>query len=184
MGRFTTAPGVIVALPQLEDSNFHRSVVVMIEHDEEGAVGLVINNETKHRCVDVIKGFGLGWSGSTSLMLGRGGPVEPNGLWILHGDGWFFEETMKVSDGVAVSRSKDALTRMCEADEESLCLFIGYAGWGAGQLEDEIAHGAWLTAPFQPEMIFDWPRDEVWERTLNILGVNPAFLVSGGGLVQ
>ena len=184
MDRFTTAPGVIIALPGLEDSNFHRSVVVMIEHDAEGAVGLVINHPTKHRCMDVLKGFGLNWAGASSLMVGRGGPVEPNGLWILHDDGWFFEETMKVASGVGVSRSKDALTRMCESDESRLALFIGYAGWGAGQLEEEIANGAWLTAPFDESMLFEWPRDEVWQRTLNGLGVNPAFLVSGGDLIQ
>ena len=184
MSDFSVAPGVLVAMPELDDPNFHRSVVVMIEHDEQGALGLVLTNLTQLKAADVADGFGLPWAAPPELRLRNGGPVEPNCLWILHDDGWFFSESMRLSQGVAASRSKEALTRICEGSEAKIRLFVGYAGWGSGQLEAEIASGSWLVAPFLPEMVFEWSPDELWLKTLSTIGIDPAFLVGGGPLVQ
>ncbi|MCA9541736.1 MAG: YqgE/AlgH family protein, partial [Myxococcales bacterium] len=162
MGRFTTAPGVLIAVPQLLDPNFLRSVVVMIDHDERGALGLVVNQPLPHQCAAVAAGFGLAWGGDEDAPLLRGGPVEPQSLWMLHDDGWWFDETMRVADGVGVSRSREALTRMCEGGEAKLRLLIGYAGWGPGQLEGEIAAGSWIVAKVSPALVFEWPADEIW----------------------
>lgn len=184
MSEFSTAPGVLVAMPQLDDPNFERSVVVMIEHDAEGALGLVLNSELSHACIDVAEGFDLEWPGDPDAQLRRGGPVEPQSLWMLHDDGWCFGETMRVADGVSVSRSREALTRMCEGGERHLRLFVGYAGWGAGQLESEIAAGSWLVADISPEMVFEWDAEVIWHRVLAQMGIDPAHLVTGGGTVQ
>lgn len=181
---FCAAPGVLVAMPELDDPNFHRSVVVMVEHDERGALGLVINHPLDHECASVAAGFGLPWHGAPDTPLLRGGPVERQSLWMLHDDGWAFDETMRVCPGVAVSRSREALTRMCRGEERRLRLLVGYSGWGAGQLEGEIAAGSWLVAPASIEQVFTWPRDEVWDRSVRSLGIDPAFLVGGGGMVQ
>lgn len=184
MSRFSTAPGVLIAMPQLEDPNFHRSVVVMIQHDAEGALGLVINHPLPHPCAEIAAGFGLPWHGDPDVQLRRGGPVEPQSLWMLHDDGWAFDETMRVCPGVAVSRSREALTRMCRGEERRIRLLVGYAGWGPGQLEGEISAGSWLTAPATPAQLFDWPLDEIWTRTIESLGFDPAFLVAGAPTVQ
>jgi len=181
---FTTAPGILIAVPQLLDTNFLRSVVVMIEHNERGALGLVINHATDHECAGVTEGMGLEWPGDEEARLLRGGPVEQHSLWMLHDDGWCFEETMRVAPGVGVSRSREALRRMCEGNEARLVLLVGYAGWGSGQLEQEISAGAWITGETTADVLFRWPREEVWERALRRLGIDPAHLVEGAGSVQ
>ena len=181
---FSTAPGILIAVPQLVDPNFLRSVVVMIEHNEDGALGLVVNHPTDQPCASIVEALGLPWHGGETDLLLRGGPVEPQSLWMLHNDSWSFDETMRVFSGVAVSRSRDALTRMSEAGEQRLLLTVGYAGWGAGQLEHEISAGAWITSNPTEALVFDAPRDRVWEQALWSMGINPAHLVEGGGTVQ
>lgn len=184
MSAFSTAPGVLIAMPQLVDPNFNRAVVMMVEHDARGALGLVINQVMPHGCSAIAAGFGLSWPGDEGVPLRKGGPVEPQSLWMLHDDGWAFDETMKVCPGVSVSRSREGLTRMCNGGEHHLRLLVGYAGWGPGQLEGEIAAGSWLTAPADKAQIFDWPADQVWQRALGTLGIDPAFLVQGGSTLQ
>lgn len=181
---FSTAPGVLIAVPQLVDPNFLRSVVVMIEHTPEGALGLVINHPTDQTCAAVTESLDLEWPGDPETRLLRGGPVEPQSLWMLHHDGWSFSETMRVAAGIAVSRSREALNRMCEAEEERLVLCVGYAGWGAGQLDSEIGAGAWLTTETSESLVFEWSRSTVWERALRGMGIDPAHLVEGGGTLQ
>ena len=171
-------------MPQLLEQTFHRSVVIMLEHNEDGALGLVINHETDHFCSEVADSFQLAWPTGDHLHLRRGGPVESQSLWMLHDDGWFFEETTLVAPGIAASRSREALTRMFEADERRLRLLVGYAGWGPGQLEEEIASGSWLTSDAHSDMLFEWAAEDVWERSLRAMGVDPAFLVDGGAGVQ
>ena len=156
----------------------------MIQHDPEGALGLILNFPTSHPCSELAESFEVPWPGVSDAVICRGGPVEPQSLWMLHDDGWGFPETMRVTDGVAVSRSREALTRMCNGGEEHLRLLVGYAGWGAGQLENEIATGSWIVGEASPAMIFDWSPDEIWRRSLDALGIDPAFLVEGGHLIQ
>lgn len=181
---FSASPGVLIAVPQLLDPNFHRSVVLMIEHDAEGALGLVINHATAHRCAEVVGNFELPWWGDAEATLRRGGPVEPHSLWMLHPDAWRFDESTAVVEGVAVSRSRDALTRLCKDGAERVHLVVGYAGWGPGQLEEEIAQGSWITAPATAAMVFDWPIDGVWRLALASVGIDPAHLVGASGSVH
>lgn len=176
---FSTAPGILIAVPQLTDPNFNRAVVVMVEHHEEGALGLVINHPTHHRNAEITRNLDLIWPGAEDARLLRGGPVEPQSLWILHDDGWGFEETVKVGPGVAVSRSREALSRMCSAEEEHMLLVVGYAGWSPGQLENEISLGSWITSEMTADLLFDWPREDVWRRALAQMGIEPAHLVGG-----
>lgn len=181
---FSASPGVLIAVPQLLDPNFHRSVVLMLEHDADGALGLVINHDTSHLCAEVVSNFDLPWNAAADATLCRGGPVEPHSLWMLHADDWVFGESTLVVEGVAVSRSREALTRLCEGGTPRMRMLIGYAGWGAGQLEQEFAQGSWITAPATAEMVFDWPLDSIWRRALGSVGVDPAHLVGGGGGVH
>ncbi len=181
---FTAARSLLVAMPQLDDPNFYRSVVLMIEHDARGALGLIINQGTEHPCAAITREFGLAWPGHPGDTIRRGGPVEPQSLWMLHDDGWCFDETTQAGDGVAVSRSREALSRMCQAGEQRLRLFVGYAGWGPGQLEAELADGSWLTAPGAAELVFDVPIAQLWHAVLARLGIDPAHLVGAGSTLQ
>ena len=181
---FSTSPGVLIAVPQLHDQNFVRSVVLMVEHTKDGAVGLVLNHVLDHTCAAVTEELDIEWSGAAHATLSRGGPVEPQSLWIVHHDGCSFAETRRVSEGLSVSRSREALTRMCACREPRLLLLVGYAGWGPGQLEREILQGSWLTSSVHPELVFDWPRGEIWHRALLAMGVDPAHLVEGASEIQ
>lgn len=181
---FSTAPGILIAAPQLADPNFHRAVVLMVEHNDQRALGLVINVELPHAAAEVAAELGATWVGHPEAKLRRGGPVEPQSLWMLHDDGWAFSETMRALDHVSVSRSREALTRMCAAREQRLVFLAGYAGWGAGQLEREIAQGAWLVSRASPEMVYEWPVASIWERALRAMGVDPAHLVEAAGAIQ
>jgi putative transcriptional regulator len=91
---------------------------------------------------------------------------------------------MRVVPGVSVSRSREALTRMCEGREQRLVFLVGYAGWGPGQLEREIAQGSWLSSPATAEMVYEWTPSEVWSRALAAMGIDPAHLVEAAGEIQ
>ncbi|MBU1432508.1 YqgE/AlgH family protein [Myxococcota bacterium] len=182
MSDLILAPGVLIAMPQLRDPFFERSVVLMLEHSEEGALGLVINRPTDQPCQRVAQAFEVPWTGDIDARLLRGGPVEPQALWLLHEGGWSFDDTHRVIDGIGVSRSREAMARILEA-EGALTLLIGCAGWGPGQLEEEIARGAWLIGEAKPEML-RWPLEARWSRALKLIGVDPARLVGGGATRQ
>jgi putative transcriptional regulator len=177
--KFSAAPGILIAVPSLTDPNFHRSVVVMVEHTSDHAVGLVVNMPMPHGCAEIARELGVPWPGAPDARLRKGGPVEPQALWMLHDDGWCFDETMRVAPGVAVSRSREALERMCAGDEDRLVLLVGAAMWGQGQLDNEIAEGAWIASEATASVVFDWPPGEAWERALRRMGIDPAHLVEG-----
>ncbi|MCB9544993.1 MAG: YqgE/AlgH family protein [Myxococcales bacterium] len=181
---FRAVPGVLIAVPQLGDPNFRRSVVVMLEHDDQGALGLVINQPLPHACADVAQSFGLTWGGAPESRLRRGGPVEPQSLWILHEDRLQFDETSPVAPGIAVSRSREALTGLCEGGERPVRLVVGYAGWGPGQLEGEMASGSWIQAPVSPALVFEWAPEAIWDRALAGLGIDPVHLAGATDVLQ
>lgn len=184
MSGFTLCPGVLIAAPQLEEAAFSRAVIILVQHDADGAVGLVLNQVINHPCAEVTAAFGLPWHGASDAELHRGGPVEPQSLWMLHDDGWGFDETMRVTEGVCVSRSREALTRMCMGGEARLRLFVGYAGWGPGQLEQEIARGAWIHGSATADLVFAVDHGRMWRTCLERLGIDPACLVEPGNLVH
>ncbi len=181
---FCVAPGVLIAMPQLQDPNFLRTVVLMIDHNEEGALGLVISRTLPRSCREVSEGLGFSWCGAPEALLRQGGPVDPYSLWLLHDERWSFEETINLGSGLAVSRSREALMQMCQEGAQELLLLVGYAGWASDQLEQEISAGAWLTAPLSREMLFGWPPEQLWAQSLEAMGINPAFLVEGARSLQ
>jgi putative transcriptional regulator len=181
---FSLHPGVLIAAPQLDGPAFSRSVILLIQHDADGAVGLVLNQVINHPCTEVTAAFGLPWNGEVEARLRRGGPVEPQSLWMLHGDGWAFDETTRVALGVSASRSREALTRMSLGGEARLRLFVGYAGWGPGQLEREIARGVWIHGEASADLVFEVVPEEMWRVCLARLGIDPACLMDPVDLVH
>ena len=179
---FSAAPGTLISVPQLKDPNFNRSVVLMLVHNQEGAVGMVINHQMTIACSEVAERFELPWSGDPEQRVLRGGPVDPEGLWILHKDEHSFEESLEAAPGVLSSRSRKALDTLLQQQVSPLAFGLGIAGWGPGQLEEEIAEGAWVHGRTSSELIFEWPRDKVWSLALKELGIDPAMLMVGGGM--
>jgi putative transcriptional regulator len=177
------APALLVAMPQLLDPNFHRTVVFLIEHDEGGTFGLVLNRGTDLPVGQLCESLGIPWRGQARQEVGWGGPVQPEHGWLLLGDAAPDHlETEVVMDGVRFSRSPDVLREVAKAPPRRFRAFLGYAGWGPGQLREELIQGAWLVAPASAEFVFDAPRETLWEDVVRHLGIDPATLVPTQGV--
>jgi putative transcriptional regulator len=179
--RSSLAPSLLLSMPQLHDPNFARSVVLLCQHSSEGAFGLVINRPvvTVARVLTAHQQE----SAEHELEVWIGGPVEPERSWILVGHEEADEEAIEVCDGVFLTTSASVLQRIIDhvADARSR-LIAGYAGWGPGQLDTEIASSAWLTVDVQPDIVFDTPADHMWETAIRRLGATPGGLQTGQGV--
>jgi putative transcriptional regulator len=168
-------------MPQLADPNFHRTVVALVEHDEEGTFGLVLNRPTPILAVELCSGLDIEWRGGSSTRVSSGGPCQPDTGWVLVGEATG-AEAQQVVDGIYFARSLQALRRIAEQPPPRARLFLGYSGWGPGQLEQELAAGAWLVAPMSAEAVFSEPPDSLWGRVLQSLGIDPATLIPSTGV--
>jgi putative transcriptional regulator len=180
------APTLLLAMPQLRDPNFVRSVVLLCEHGPNGAVGFVVNRPTDLRAAESVA-LEPPLSGDSGLMLWTGGPVEPQRGFLLLGDDPGGGDTERIAEGFHLTASVEVLRRLLEADPAELArqrarLLLGYAGWGPGQLDAELAASAWLTAPPDPDLVFGTPPEELWERAIRALGVDPMALQMGPGI--
>ena len=164
-------PTFLIASPQMSDSMFERTVVLVWRHDEDGAIGVVVNRPIDHRLVDVVEvSDGTDLSSYADTVVAWGGPVEAaSGTVVTPGqvddsEGWTLPE------GLSVTRSQEALVRLIEAQERVL-LCLGYAGWGPGQLEHEIEQGGWLFTDLDPKLLFQTPAEERYAAALASLGL-------------
>jgi putative transcriptional regulator len=178
------APGLLLAMPQLDDPNFSRAVVLMVQHDDQGSFGLVLNRPSETAVIEVTAPLGMRWRGDPSAVVWLGGPVSPESGWLLHeplrevtGEG-----TFELGDGIALSTSPDKFRTLVEQPPRHLRFFAGYAGWGAQQLESELAQGAWLTAGATAQLVFETPAERMWDAALRSLGIEPSSLVPGAGV--
>jgi putative transcriptional regulator len=175
------APGFLIAMPQLGDPNFQRSVVLMIEHSDGGAMGLVVNRASNLTLKDLGKGQQLRVaSGIERQAVMVGGPVEPQRGFILHDSGRVAEKH-EVVPGLYLSVTLDALEPLLAEGSARLRFCLGYSGWAPQQLEKEISAGAWLFTEVAGDLLQGNPGD-LWDATLRAMGVEPAMLVPGGGV--
>ncbi len=178
------APTLLVAMPSLLDPNFFRSVVLLVTHDPGGAFGVVVNRELDVPVASVCEAVDVAWHGDPHRRALLGGPVERHQGWVLHRSGHTFQGELSVrgEDGsvMGLSPSQGALELYGREPDGDFRLVMGYAGWGAGQLDAELAAGAWLTAPVRGDLIFERPLGDVWKDTLASIGVDPARLVDVG----
>jgi putative transcriptional regulator len=163
------------------DPNFRQSVVLLLQQNEEGAMGLVINHESELLLEELCKDHEIPYAGEASKRVRRGGPVSPEQGLVLYGDGTNDPEGRRVVDGLHVSASRGTLTRLCDQPRERFECYSGYAGWGPGQLEREISAGSWIIGRVDPRLIFEQEPGAVWLQSLEALGIDPAALVSSGG---
>jgi len=165
-------------MPSLMDPNFFRSVVLLCAHTEEaGAFGLVINRTIDIPVSAVCAETDVDWDGGTEALVHDGGPVDKQRGWLLHSDGESYSGSQPVSEGIALTTSHEALEAYGRNVDGRYKLMLGYAGWAPGQLDKEIAMGAWLTAPVTPELVFETPNDTAWAAALASINVSPATLV-------
>ena len=178
------APGFLVAAPSLLDPNFKRSVVLLVDHGPKGSLGFVVNRPAQVRMRAMIERLGLSVEESPQLDASVliGGPVAPQTGWIVFEQqrelaAASSEEIVQVSDRLAVSASRELLEQLVvRPGPERMLLVLGYAGWGEGQLDAEIAQGAWIPVDFDERIVFDTPFEDRWSSALRILGIDPARL--------
>jgi putative transcriptional regulator len=189
-----TTPLLLMAMPQVLDPFFHKSVVLLLHHEAEGSFGFIVNRPTGIKISEILKGMEVGWQGSSEDVAFFGGPVQPQLGTVLFtpesplpDDGEEDDETAsEVIPGVALTQHIGDLSRLAEAPPDHFRLFLGYAGWGEGQLIEEILRNDWLTAPVSSELLFAPDPEKVWDEALRSVGVDPAILPSwtpqaGGG---
>jgi putative transcriptional regulator len=179
------APNLLVAMPQLQDPNFHRSVVLLIHHDADGTFGVVVNRATDITAPALCSTLEIEWRGDPSREIHWGGPVQPQTGWVLFDEpspGIGSEELSRVGSGISFAGSLEVLRQVAEAPPRHVRVMLGYAGWGPGQLENELAQGAWITAPVSNEAIFDVDPDAMWEHVVRSLGIEPATLIPTTGV--
>lgn len=185
MNETNLAPGLLIAMPQLLDPNFTRSVVLMIEHNEQGSFGLVINQPSPIKAVELLSSLEMVWRGDDDAVVWSGGPVSPTTGWVLHEPvpGLSGAGTTTVAPGVALSSSPDRLRALADRPPGRIRLLLGYSGWGAGQLAGEMARGSWLHADVDPALIFDVDPEDMWTEAVRSLGIdNPESVVQGRGI--
>ncbi len=178
------APTFLVAMPQLLDPNFKRAVVLLIHHDAEGTFGVVLNRRTELTAGDLCTTLSIGWHGEAEKEVGWGGPVQPQTGWMLFGEESVtgLEDVRFLGDGIGFAGSLEVLRELAEDPPDDLQLLLGYAGWGPGQLENELAEGAWLLAPVSREVVFDVDSAHMWEHVVRSLGIEPSTLVATRGV--
>ncbi len=197
------APALLIAMPQLVDPNFTRTVVLLCKHSEEnGAFGLVVNRPlvtTGHFVVEL--GEAAEHTSETGsereerrevltaehdLQVWVGGPVETYRSWMLVGGELARADEplgMRVAAGLYLSTSPDLLQRLLEPEPPPRArLMMGYAHWGPGQLESELHESAWLLSDIDPRLIFDTSAERMWERAIRRLGADPATLHTSRGV--
>jgi putative transcriptional regulator len=180
------APSLLVAMPQLRDPNFFRSVVLLCEHGPGGAMGFVVNRPTDTRAADAVA-MDPPLTGDSGMRLWTGGPVEQHRGFLLLGSNPGRGDSEQITDGFHLTASLAVLRDLLETTPERLehtraRLLLGYAGWGPGQLDSELAESAWLLAPADPRLVFDTPPDHMWEVAIRSLGIDPMSLAPAPGI--
>lgn len=186
----TLAPGFLIASPPLGDPNFDRTVVLLAIHGENGALGFVVNRKAPLTLGELLSfaGYGNGKDADSSPVF-VGGPVQPSSGWILGVDldAGSSGEVIPVGDRIRITSSRDAFDALARdmqsrpagsPDPHRRFVMLGYSGWAPGQLEGEVAAGAWLPVPLDEGILFDAPVDDRWEKAYALLGLTPAVGMS------
>ena len=176
---------LLVAMPSLADPNFSHSVTLICEHNERGALGLVINRPLEMRMSEVLDQLSLPTEDAQlrGMPVLAGGPVQRDRGFVLHRPGpqrW--ESTMHVSDTLHVTTSRDVLAAMAKGEGPGQAMIaLGYAGWEAGQLDEELLQNAWLTVPCDDTLIFELPFEQRWHAAARLLGVELSRISTQAG---
>ena len=179
-------PILLIATPQVQDPFFHHSVVLLLGHNTEGSFGFNVNRPTTVSVAEILEGLDLPWAGDPEAVSYFGGPVQPQlGSVLFEPEG---EETLprpemketstEIEPGVRMTQHVDDLAFLARQPPDRFRLYLGYAGWGAGQLVDEILRNDWILGPLSRDLIFADDPNPVWEGALEAAGVDPETLPS------
>lgn len=178
----------LVAMPSMDDSYFNRSVIYVCEHNEEGAMGIMINAPiditvgSMLKQVEIEPMYPLEQTDSLDKPVLNGGPVAEDRGFVVHRPNSHFDSSLCMTDQITVTTSKDILSVLgTSAEPSDYIVALGYSGWAAGQLEQELSDNSWLTIEADPELIFSTPMHEKWNKAIKKLGIEPAQLSTSSG---
>jgi putative transcriptional regulator len=175
-------PTLLLSMPQLQDPNFAKTVVLLCDYMADGAFGLVLNRPTDASASSMVR-LDPPVEHGNDLPLSRGGPVEPDRGWILTGDEPHDVEYRTIVAGVYLSTSPILLRRVLEAQPAPRARVLGgYAGWGPGQLDEELSQSAWLMCDVDVDLVFDTDASLMWETAIRRLGADPSALQMSHGV--
>ncbi|GAB2188513.1 YqgE/AlgH family protein [Sessilibacter sp. MAH2] len=164
----------LIAMPGLNDPNFSHSITYICEHNKDGAMGLVLNHPLPMKLSEVFEQMGCedkGISGDCELL--AGGPVQLERGFVLHSTDKEWDNTAQISEEILLTGSKDIIEAIADGEgPEKYLVFLGYAGWEAGQLEQEIADNAWLTIPADSRVIFETETSMRWKAAAECMGID------------
>jgi putative transcriptional regulator len=171
----------LIAMPGMKDNRFARSVIYVCAHSDEGAMGLIINQSQPLRFPDLLVQLGIMNEQEAirlppptrDFVVRNGGPVDRSRGFVLHSDDYMVESSLPVSEEVCLTATIDILRAISSGRGPRKALMaLGYAGWGAGQLEHEIAENGWLTCPASTDLLFDSDIDRKYDRILASIGID------------
>lgn len=173
----------LVAMPGLQDSHFDRSVTLLCQHNDEGALGLVVNRPTDLRLSTMLDHVDVAHDKlPDDPIVYWGGPVSPERGFVLHGKPGDWDSCMKIEDDLYLTTSRDVLSALGRGDgPREFLITLGYAGWGSGQLEQELLDNAWLNTPLSRQILFGLPAAERWLAATQLLGLDISHLASQAG---
>jgi putative transcriptional regulator len=173
---------LLIAMPRMGDPRFHHAVIFICVHDEKGAMGIGINQKLiSPDFPALLQQLGITPDGPLSprfvkMPVLAGGPVEGVRGFLLHSSDFHQKDTIVIDDQFGISGTIDSLRMAIAMQPQEMLFTLGYAGWGAGQLEQELQDNAWMTVPATHELVFRTAPDDMWDQAFAALGVNPAML--------
>ncbi|TWI58404.1 putative transcriptional regulator [Pseudomonas duriflava] len=174
----------LIAMPHMADSNFAQTLIYLIEHSEEGAMGLIVNRPSGLNLEDVLEQLRPDEPtplGCHNVAIYAGGPVQTERGFVLHPTGSQFQATLELGE-VSLTTSQDILFSIADGHgPERHLIALGYAGWGSGQIETELAENAWLTCEADPALLFDVSSEQRLKAAASQLGVNLSLLTNQSG---
>jgi putative transcriptional regulator len=183
---------LLIAMPEMNNDVFQRTVIYLCAHNSGGAMGIIVNRPAgslnfpgllaQLKIIDKSEQIRLPESAGTMKVL-RGGPVDEQRGFVLHSSDFFIKDsTLTIDDHISLTATVDILKAIAHGAGPRQAIFaLGYAGWGAGQLESEIQHNGWLHCPADPDLIFDDDIDTKYHRALQKIGIHPGMLSSEAG---
>lgn len=173
----------LIAMPGLEDGNFNHTVSLMCEHNDKGAIALVINRPTDLKLADMMEQMGLSHEGlDQETQVYWGGPVQPERGFVVHRDPAGWESCLELDNGLYITSSRDILRAIGKGEgPKEYFVVLGCASWGEGQLENEILANSWLNTRVDEKILFRLPARDRWQAATRLLGVDVTQLTGVAG---
>lgn len=169
----------LIAMPTLRDPNFHRTVTYLCAHNQDGAMGIIINRPLGLGLGEILKHMDMEVRDPAVnyMRVFYGGPIQPERGFVIHRPSGKWESMLPVGDDVAIATSRDILAAIAAGTGPANAIVaLGYAGWAAGQLEKEMAENVWLSVPIDSHIIFEVPFEKRWKSAAQMLGIDPTLL--------